>query len=454
MAQAVAKEKSNEYLIYENPVKALFIFAIPMIIGNVFQQIYNLADGVVVGNFVGENALAAVGASGSLTQVFINIAVGAGVGASVLVSRYFGSREYQKMKSCISTSLLFFLGLSIVLAVIGVFSGRTILTWLRTPEEVMDMAVLYLKIYFIGFPFLFMYNILASIFNAVGNSKIPTILLIISSILNIVLDVWFVAGLGMGVFGVALATLIAQGISAVISFLIFLKLIGAYKEKFTFFHFTMLRKMLSLAIPSIIQQTTVSVGLMLVQSAVNAFGAQALAGYSSAVKVEGIFAAIFTSIGNAASPFVSQNLGAGKKERVQNGYHAALILDLIFAAITFVLLFFFSKPIAALFLTSNGTDMAFRVAMGYMKCLGCFYILMGIKMATDGVLRGIGYMKIFMLANLVNLFIRVMVATICSPLYGVAFVWYASPIGWLVNFVISYSGYRRIRKRGFQVGEI
>ena len=136
MAQAVAKEKSNEYLIYENPVKALFIFAIPMIIGNVFQQIYNLADGVVVGNFVGENALAAVGASGSLTQVFINIAVGAGVGASVLVSRYFGSREYQKMKSCISTSLLFFLGLSIVLAVIGVFSGRTILTWLKTPEEV------------------------------------------------------------------------------------------------------------------------------------------------------------------------------------------------------------------------------------------------------------------------------------------------------------------------------
>lgn len=452
MAQAVTKEKSNEYLIYENPVKALFIFAIPMIIGNVFQQIYNLADGVVVGNFVGENALAAVGASGSLTQVFINIAVGAGVGASVLVSRYFGSREYAKMKSCISTSLLFFLGLSIVLAVIGIFSGRTILTWLRTPEEVMDMAALYLKIYFIGFPFLFMYNILASIFNAVGNSKIPTILLIISSILNIVLDVWFVAGLGMGVLGVALATLIAQGISAVISFLIFLKLIGAYKENFIFFNFTMLQKMLSLAVPSIIQQTTVSVGLMLVQSAVNAFGAQALAGYSSAVKVEGIFAAIFTSIGNAASPFVSQNLGAGKKERVQNGYHAALILDLIFAVITFVLLVFFSKPIAALFLTSSGTDMAFRVATGYMKCLGYFYILMGIKMATDGVLRGIGYMKIFMLANLVNLCIRVMVATICSPIYGVAFVWYASPIGWLVNFVISYSGYRRIRKREFRIG--
>ncbi len=211
----------DEYLITDAPLKALTVFAMPMILGSFFQQIYNMADSIIVGQFVGSSALAAVGACAALTNVFICVALGAGVGAGVLVSRYFGAREYGKMKTIVSTSLISFLILSIVLGVFGFCFSRSMMSALQTPADILDDAVLYLRVYFVGFPFLFMYNILSTMFNSIGESKIPLGLLIFSSILNIFMDLWMVAGLDLGVFGAALATLIAQGISAVFSLLIF-----------------------------------------------------------------------------------------------------------------------------------------------------------------------------------------------------------------------------------------
>jgi|GEM_PF-263328 len=204
----------DEYLITDTPLKALTIFAMPMILGSFFQQIYNMADSVIVGQFVGSSALAAVGACAALTNVFICVALGAGVGAGVLVSRYFGAREYGKMKTIMSTSLFSFLILSIVLGIFGFCFSRSMMRVLQTPGDILNDAVLYLQVYFAGFPFLFMYNILSNMFTSIGESKIPLGLLIFSSILNIFMDLWMVAGLGLGVFGAALATLIAQGISA------------------------------------------------------------------------------------------------------------------------------------------------------------------------------------------------------------------------------------------------
>ena len=323
----------DEYLITDKPLKALTIFAMPMILGSFFQQVYNMADSIIVGQFVGSSALAAVGACAALTNVFICVALGAGVGAGVLVSRYFGARNYSKMKTIVSTSLSSFCILSILLGAFGFGFSRLMMSLLQTPADILDEAVLYLQVYFVGFPFLFMYNILSTMFTSIGESKIPLGLLIFSSVLNIFMDLWMVADLGLGVFGAALATLIAQGVSAVFSFLIFLYRMRRYKCRYRWFDRQELQLMLRIAIPSVLQQSTVSIGMMIVQAVVNPFGTQALAGYAATMRVENVFSLMFVSIGNAVSPYVSQNLGAKKTSRIKKGYRAALLLDACFAVL-------------------------------------------------------------------------------------------------------------------------
>ena len=429
----------DEYLITDVPLKALTFFAMPMILGSFFQQIYNMADSIIVGQFVGSAALAAVGACAALTNVFICVALGAGV----LVSRYFGAREYGKMKTIVSTSLISFLILSIVLGVVGFRFSYSMMSVLQTPADILDDAVLYLRIYFVGFPFLFMYNILSNMFTSIGESKIPLGLLIFSSILNIFMDLWMVAGLGLGVFGAALATLIAQGISAVFSFLLFLSRMRRYKSHFDWFDRQELLSMFQIAVPSVLQQSTVSIGMMIVQAVVNPFGTQALAGYAATMRVENVFSLIFVSIGNAVSPYVSQNLGAKKIERIKKGYHAALVLDIFFAVLAFIVIEALHTQISSLFLGKDGTTLAYQVSEEYMRWLGYFFIFMGIKMATDGVLRGLGIMCPFLIANMVNLAIRLFVALVFAPRFGIAFVWLAVPAGWFANFLISYVALRR-----------
>ena len=420
----------DEYLITDAPLKALTVFAMPMILGSFFQQVYNMADSIIVGQFVGSSALAAVGACAALTNVFICVALGAGVGAGVLVSRYFGARDYSKMKTIVSTSLISFLILSILLGLFGFCFSHPMMSLLQTPADILDEAVLYLRVYFVGFPFLFMYNILSTMFTSIGESKIPLGLLIFSSVLNIFMDLWMVAGLGLGVFGAALATLIAQGISAVFSLLIFFSRMRRYKSHFSWFEGQELRSMLRIAVPSVLQQSTVSIGMMIVQAVVNPFGTQALAGYSATMRVENVFSLIFVSI-------------AKKIERIKKGYHAALVLDLCFAVLAFIVIETLHTQISSLFLGKDGTALAYQVSGDYMRWLGYFFIFMGIKMATDGVLRGLGIMRPFLIANMVNLAIRLSVALICAPRFGIAFVWLAVPAGWLANFLVSYAALRK-----------
>ncbi len=431
------------YLITDAPLKALTVFALPMILGSFFQQVYNMADSIIVGQYVGSSALAAVGACAALTNVFICVALGAGVGAGVLVSRYYGSGNYSRMKTIVSTSLISFLILSVFLGVFGFCFSHLMLGVLQTPVDILDEAVLYLRVYFVGFPFLFMYNILSTMFTSIGESKIPLALLIFSSVLNILMDIWMVAGLGLGVFGAAVATLIAQGISAILSLLIFFCRMRRYKSSFRLFDGQELRSMLKIAVPSVLQQSTVSVGMMIVQAVVNPFGTQALAGYAATMRVENVFSLIFVSIGNAVSPYVSQNLGAGKIGRIRKGYHAALVLDICFAVLAFAVIETLHTQISSLFLGKDGTALAYQVSGDYMRWLGYFFIFMGIKMATDGVLRGLGIMRPFLAANMVNLSIRLAVALICAPRFGIEFVWLAVPAGWLANFLISYAALRK-----------
>lgn len=433
----------KDYLIDGKPMKVLTIFALPMIIGNLFQQLYTMVDSAIVGQYVSEQALAAVGASYSLTNVFVWIAVGGGIGASVLVSRYFGSKEYGKMKTAMYTAMLAFLGISILLGILGLVFGKNIMIALRTPYDVLELSVEYLRIYFLGLPFLFMYNVLSSMFNALGKSRIPLYFLIFSSLFNIVLDFYMVTALHMGVAGVAWATLIAQGISAVMSFIILLlelKKIEGVAEKI--FDYGECIQMAGIALPSILQQSTVSIGMMLVQSVVNTFGSQALAGFSAGMRVESLCIVPMNAISSAMSPYVAQNIGANKKERVVKGYHAANRLVIFFAVIICLVLEMFARPIITLFLGDKGTEVAMTTGINYLTFMGWFFCLIGFKMAVDGLLRGAGDMKMFTIANLANLTIRVVLAFALAPQYGIQVVWMAVPVGWFVNWLISYLEYR------------
>ena len=435
---------SKNDMLNGNPGKSLFFFALPMIIGNLFQQFYNMADTIIVGQCVGEDALAAVGASYSLTTVFIMIAIGGGIGASVLTSQFLGAKEYGKMKTSINTALLTFLGLSILLAVLGELYSPAILRLLKTPENIFEDAVLYLKIYFLGLPFLFMYNVLTSTFNALGESRIPLYLLIFSSILNIFLDLYLILRFNMGVAGAAAATVFAQGVSAVISYMILRKRLKNYEVRDTdqvkIYDVNLLKRGTSIAIPSIVQQSIVSIGMLLVQSVVNGFGSSVLAGYSAGGRVESIFIVPMIATGNAVSTFTAQNLGAKNPERVKQGYHAAYKIIIAFAVVICIIANVFDHQILSAFVEDT-SGIAFETGTTYVRFLGWFYAMIGFKAITDGVLRGAGDVGVYMAANLLNLTTRVVFANVCAPIFGVQAVWYAVPIGWTVNFVISFMWY-------------
>ena len=464
-------------MLTDSPGRSLFFFALPMILGNLFQQFYSTVDSIIVGQYVGEDALAAVGASYSLTTVFIMIAIGGGIGASVVISQYLGAGLNRQMKTSVYTALLSFLGVSIVLGVVGLVFSRNILTALNTPANILEDALLYLDIYFAGLPFLFMYNILSSVFNALGNSKTPLYLLIFSSLLNIVMDLAFVRGLGLGIAGAAVATVIAQGLSAVISFCLLLRALKGYaetrtvsgaadfaeqknmgevvvaqrketlrmtdgkKERPVLFDTAMLGNMIKVAIPSMLQQSIVSIGMLLVQSVVNGFGSSVLAGYTAGTRIESVCIVPMIASGNAVSTFTAQNLGAGKPERVKKGYLAAVKMVAAFAVIICVTLTLFHGGIVGSFLEAGSEPAAFETGNAYLSFIAFFFVCIGLKAITDGVLRGSGDVVVFTLANLINLGIRVSVAFAFAPVWGVQAVWFAIPMGWTTNYLISFMRY-------------
>ena len=398
----------DHYLTKDTPSKAIIKFALPMVVGSFFQQVYSLVDSAVVGKYVGEAGLASVGASFALTTIFICIGVGGGAGASVLIARYFGSRDYKRMKTAIFTSMIGFLFLSLALSAFGLIFSKNLMALLQTPEEILDMAVLYLNIYFYGLPFLFMYNIISALYQALGESKIPLYFLIFSSILNVILDVYFVRDLGLGLAGAAYATLLAQGISAVFSFFVFLRRIEKIEtEKTKIFDKRELGLISRLAIPSIVQQSTVTIGQLLVQSVVNSFGVEILAGFSAAIRVESLIIVPITSLGNAISSYTSQNVGAEKLNRLAKGLRASLMMVGIYSILVLLVLKIKSADIISFFMNEKSSDLAIKTGQAYLAFIGFFFVLVGSKHCVDGVLRGLGDVRVFTLANIINLFIRV-----------------------------------------------
>lgn len=429
-------------MLTDHPGKALLAFVVPMILGNLFQQFYNIADSVIVGRFVGEQALAAVGASYAITNVFIAIAIGGGIGSSVVISQFLGAGKMAKMKTAVFTTLINFLGISAALAVVGVIFNNRILGWVNTPEDIFSDAGVYLAIYFIGLPFLFLYNVQASVFNSLGDSQTPLYLLIFSSLLNIALDMILVIVFGQGVRGVAAATLLAQGISAVISFILLMRKLRNYREegRYALYDAEIMKSMVRIAIPSILQQSIVHVGILLVQSVVNSFGSAALAGYSAGTRIESLSIVPMLAMGNAMSTFTAQNIGAGKMERVKEGYRMCYVTVFSVGLFLCVMYQLFGGAFVSMFLEDTGGE-AYAVGLRYVKFLSFFYSFIGLKASTDGLLRGAGDVAAFTTANLVNLGIRVAVTNIFAPIYGIQVAWMAVPLGWMANYLISFSWY-------------
>ncbi len=441
MSMKTQKKAIN--MVTDSPGRALLLFALPMILGNLFQQFYNIIDSVVVGRFVGEEALASVGASYSITNVFIAIAVGGGIGSSVVVSQFLGAKQTGNMKTAISTTLINFLSIGVILGGLGLLFNHRILSFMNTPENVFHEASVYLGIYFIGLPFLFMYNVQASVFQALGDSKTPLYLLVFSSLLNVVLDLLFVTQFFMGVAGVAIATLIAQGLSAVLSFLILIKRLKEYEttEPFRLYDWNMMLHMMRVAIPSTLQQSIVHIGMLLVQSVVNGFGSAVMAGFAAGTRIESICIVPMLALGNAMSTYTAQNIGAGKKDRVKVGYRYCYLMAGAFAVIICVIMETWGDLFIRSFLNEGSADTAFQTGMSYVRFISFFYICIGCKATTDGLLRGAGDVVVFTVANLVNLAIRVSVAAVFAPIIGVQAVWFAVPMGWTANYIISFIRY-------------
>lgn len=432
-------------LTAEHPKKTLWRFALPMFMSVMFQQMYNIADSAIAGRFAGEDALAAVGASYPITVIFMAFAVGSNLGASVVVSRLFGAKDLGRMKSAVYTAFIACGAMSLVLTGLGYVFCGAMMEAIHTPANIFGDGELYLKIYVLGLTFLFLYNVCTGIFTALGDSRTPLYFLIGSSVGNVVLDYWFVAGLGMGVAGVAWATFIAQGVSAVLALAaLALRLRGIRTDKrVVLFDIILLSQIAAIAVPSIMQQSVLSIGNMFVQEIVNRYGSAVIAGYSGAIKLNTFAINAFMSLGGCLSSYTAQNLGAGKMERIPLGFRTGIRLSLCAAIPFFALYFGFSRQMMGLFLNGDSGE-AIASGMEFLRIVSPMYFMISIKLTTDGIIRGSGAMGYFVLATVPDLILRIIVANLLAGRFGSTGIWMAWPFGWVAATVLTIIFYRRI----------
>jgi len=434
----------NKDLTVGKPAGVLWRFCLPLFGSIIFQQLYNIADSWVAGRFVSQNALAAVGNSYEITLIFIAFAFGCNIGCSVIVSQLFGAKNYREMKTAVSTSMIASGVLCLALMLVGILGCKGLLRLINTPEDVFADSALYLDIYVWGLPFVFFYNISTGIFSALGDSKTPFIFLAVSSLSNIGMDILFVTAFKMGVAGVAWATFICQGVSCVLALttvaLRLKKIPSDGKSKRFSAH--LLRRLTVIAVPSILQQSFISVGNILIQSIINEFGTDVMAGYSAAVKLNNLVVTSFTTLGNGVSNYAAQNLGAQKLDRIKEGFQAALKLVWILCLPLAVLYFTCGKALMGFFLDAP-TEQALHSGITFLKILSPFYFVVSAKLVADGILRGAGMMRQFMTATFTDLVLRVVLAFVLSATaLGATGIWCAWPIGWTVATVFSILFYR------------
>lgn len=437
----------NKDLTVGKPESVLCKFCLPLFGSIIFQQLYNIADSFVAGKFIGDNALAAVGNSYEITLIFIAFAFGCNIGCSVLAAQLFGAKRYNDMKTSVYTSLITGAAICIVLMIAGIVFCDGLLRLIKTPEEVFADSKLYLDIYIYGLPFVFLYNVATGIFSALGDSKTPFIFLACSSLSNIGVDILFVTAFKMGVAGVAWATFLCQGISCVLALVVvFLRFRTIKTEgKIKPFSLRLLKDFSIIAVPSILQQSFISVGNIIIQSVINGFGTAVMAGYSASVKLNNMVITSLTTLGNGISNFTAQNLGAAKFDRIKAGFRAGL--KLVWAlCIPIVLVYEFAGSKLVYIFLDNPTGAAMDTGVLFLRIVSPFYFVVAAKLVSDGILRGAGLMKKFMIATFTDLILRVALAEVLSrTALGATGIWLSWPIGWTIATVLSIVFYATIK---------
>lgn len=435
----------NVDLTVGKPQSVLWKFCLPLFGSILFQQLYNIADSLVAGKFLGENALAAVGNSYEITLIFLGFAFGCNMGCSVVVAKLFGAKDRAGVKTAVCTGFILSGAVCLLLMAAGLLGADQLLRLIKTPEELFADSKLYLDIYIWGLPFVFFYNVATGIFSAMGDSKTPFYFLAVSSLSNIAADIFSVTVLGMGVDGVAWATLICQGVSCVLALAVVFRRLRKFEEgaKAPLFDWHILSQIVVIAIPSTLQQTFISVGNIVIQGIINGFGSAVIAGYSAGVKLNSLVLTSFSTIGNGISNYTAQNLGAAKPERIRDGFRAGVKI-VWSVCLPLVLLYFFGGELLVKIFLKEPTVQAMETGVIFLKILSPFYFVVSLKLIADGVLRGSGKMTEFMVATFADLLLRVVLAELFSATaLGSVGIWCAWPIGWTIASVLSLLFYRR-----------
>ena len=424
--------------------KVLIAFTLPLFLSVFFQQLYSIADSAIAGKYIGEDALAAIGASYPITMLFMAVAVGSQIGCSVVLARLYGSKSYARVHSCISTALLSGLGISLLLTGFGVLASRLLMQLVQTPENIFEDGCQYLRIYTAGFVFVHIYNVITGLFSSLGDSKTPLCLLIFSSLSNIVLDLLFVITFDMGVAGCAWATLIAQAAACLLALIVLLRKKHSIPKPLQAALFTWrdFRDIVSISVPSILQQSFISIGNLFVQTFVNAFGSSVIAGYSAAIKLNTFALTCFTNMSSGISSFTAQNLGAAKPERVREGFRAGIKMACCTALVFSACFLLFGDFFLRLFMNQESSELALQTGRRFLQIVSPCYAIICVKILADGILRGSGSMVYFMTATLIDLAMRVILAYFLRVPYHETGIWLAWPVSWAVAAVLSFSFYR------------
>lgn len=444
-----------------SPFKTLLLFSLPMILSVTLQQFYNICDSLIAGRMISDNSLSAVSATYPITVVYLAIAVGFGVGANIITARYVGEKNYKNAISSIYTSLITIAILALIITGLGLALLKPLLIMLNVDNQpYYDEAFIYLLFYTAGILFLFIYNVVTSLFQSLGNSRIPLYLLIFSTILNVILDILFVKA-SFGIKGIAIATFISQSLASIISFVILLiyskKIIN---EKGKLFDIRILKNILPVAIPSIIQGSIISIGGVMIQSLINSFGPNVTAGYGAAYKIVYVVVNIYTVMSNAISTFTSTNAGASKYDRIKKGFYSGLLICGIITIIATIVFLTMPKPLLSIFGNDSTSIEVVDVGKKFIYCVAPFYIFLCLKIPCDGVLKGSKDMRSFMIGTFADLIIRVglsyLLGNILPDDYKLIGIFLSWPIGWIVGMAISLIAYklgRWERLIGFSINE-
>lgn len=429
----------NKDLTVGEPRKVLWAFALPMFISVIFQQLYNMADSIIVGQFTGEASVGAIGVSYPVTMIFMAVAIGANAGCSVVISRFFGAKRFSEMKTAIYTSFFSVVVLSVLFLAVGLPCASPILRLLNTPDDIFRDSFSYLLVFILAFPFLFLYNIGTGVFNSIGDSKTPLFFLIGSSVGNILLDLLFVGAFHWGVSGAAWATFAAQGVAMAGTLFVLALRMRAWKEyPAKKFSWSMLGKVYYVAFPSILQQSFVSVGNLFIQGLVNSYGTAVISGYSAASKLNIFAVNCLVTISNGTSNFTAQNAGVKEIGRIKKGFQWGCVLSVL-VALPFVLLFTIFPDFAVKLFMTKISDVALETGRHFLLIVSPFYAVMCLKVISDGVLRGTMKMWCFLTSTFSDLLLRVVLAFLFArPLgLGADGIWLSWPVGWTFSTILS-----------------